>query len=471
MPSADMKEHQIRYDYTNMLEDAVGEHGVTPGELDQVRGRTDEVFGTLDAQRAKGILGFRDLPYDETTAGTVMKLAASYEGRFENVVVLGIGGSALGTIALRSALCHPLHNILDRKARGGRPRLFVLDNIDPDAIAAVMDFVEPKETLFNVVTKSGGTAETISQLVIFYERVTKALGKQATGHFVATTDPAKGDLRKMAKEFGWHALPVPPNVGGRFSVLSAVGLFPAAMVGINVRQLLSGAAFMDRRCESRAIEENAAFMYAALQYALCRKGANISALMPYSSALADVADWYRQLWAESLGKEKDFDGKVINVGPTPMKALGATDQHSQVQLYVEGPYDKSVTFMEVEKFKGKAEIPTALSNYEEAAYLNGHSLNELLAAELRGTEVALTAAGRPNGNIVMPEISEFTIGQVFYFFEFATAISGALYRVNAFDQPGVEAGKKSAYALMGRAEYEKTREEIEKYLSRKRRVV
>jgi glucose-6-phosphate isomerase len=275
----------------------------------------------------------------------------------------------------------------------------------------------------------------------------------------------------MAKEFGWRTLPIAPNVGGRFSVMTPVGLFPAAMVGINIRQLLSGAVFMDRRCEARKIDANPAFAYAALQYALYLKGAIISVLMPYSSALADISDWYRQLWAESLGKGRTLDGRKVNVGPTPVKALGATDQHSQAQLYVEGPYDKSVTFIEVEKFNRTLGIPKALSQYDDAAYLGGRSVNELLAAEKKGTEVALAAAGRPNGTVVMPEISEFTVGQLMYFFEMATAISGALYGIFAFDQPGVEAGKKAAYALMGRPGYEAKGAEIRAALGRARRIV
>lgn len=471
MPSADMKEHEVRYDYTNMLSDAVGDRGVKPDDLKKLSKKLPAMFRTLVKQRGKGTLGFMDLPTDENAVGAVMKLADSLAGRFENLVILGIGGSALGPIALKSALCHPLHNMLDRNARGGKPRFFVLDNIDPDGIGAVLDYVKPEETLFNVITKSGGTAETISQLMIFYAAVSKALGDKAKEHFVATTDPEKGELRKMAGETGWQTLPVAPNVGGRFSVLTPVGLFPAAMLGIDVRQLLSGAAAMDRRSEAKSIEENPSLAFAALQYVLYKKRCNISILMPYSSALFDVADWYRQLWAESLGKKQSLTGKEIHVGPTPVKALGATDQHSQVQLYVEGPYDKSVTFIEVDKFNRSLAIPAALTQYDSAGYLAGRTMNELISAEKKGTEVALTAAGRPNGTLVVPEISAFTVGQMIYFFEMATAMSGALYGINAFDQPGVEAGKIAAYALMGRKGYEQEQARIKGFFGKKRTII
>jgi glucose-6-phosphate isomerase len=470
MPSADMKEHQVKYDYTNMLSEAVGDNGVKPADLKKVAKKIPAVFETLQKQRGEGVLGFMDLPTDETAVGSVMKLANSVQGRFDNLVILGIGGSALGPIALKSALCHPLHNMLDSKARGGRPRMFVLDNIDPDTVGAVLEFVKPENTLFNVITKSGSTAETISQLMMCYEAVSKAVGKNASEHFVATTDPEKGDLRKMAKDLGWRTLTIAPNVGGRFSVLTPVGLFPAAMLGIDVRQLLSGAAFMDRRSEGRSIEENPALAFAILQYALYQRGANISVLMPYSSALFDIADWYRQIWAESLGKKQSVTGETINVGPTPVKALGVTDQHSQVQLYAEGPFDKSITFMEVERFDRAVTIPKALSGYTATDYLAGHTMNELFTAEKKGTEVALTASGHPNGTLLIPEISAFTVGQVLYLFEMATAMSGALYGINAFDQPGVEAGKIAAYALMGRQGYEKKQAEIRGFFGKPRKM-
>ncbi len=471
MPSADMKEHEVRYDYTNMLSESVGEHGVTADESATVSVRFDGVFQMLSAQRADGVLGFMDLPYDENAAGMAMKTAAALEGRFENLVVLGIGGSALGAIALKSALCHPQHNLLDAAARGGCPRLFVLDNVDPNFVSAVADVVDLDKTLFNVVTKSGSTAETMAQLMIFTEKLRAKLGESADEHVVATTDPQKGDLRKMANEFGWRTLPIPSNVGGRFSVLSCVGLFPAAVLGIDVRQLLSGAAFMDRRCESQSIEENPALAFATLQYCLYQKGARISVLMPYANCLYDVADWYRQLWAESLGKKTDNAGRLVNTGPTPVKALGATDQHSQVQLYAAGPYDKSVTFIEVQNLAKNVPIPGTLTEYPSAAALAGRSLNELLSAEKKGTEVALTEAGRPNGTLFVPEVSAFTIGQIFYLFEMATAISGALYGIYAFDQPGVEAGKVAAYALMGLEKYRDRRLEIEKRQATPRKIV
>jgi len=471
MPSADMKEHEILYDYTNMLEESVGEHGVSPAELNEARTRFGEIFATLSAQRAEGVLGFMDLPYDETAAGLVMKNAAALEGRFENLVVLGIGGSALGARALRSALCHPLHNMLESGARGGRPRLFVLDNIDPDLISAVSDFLDLRKTLFNVVTKSGATAETMSQLAVFHDELRKTLGDDASEHVVATTSTDRGDLRDMSREFGWRMLAIPSNVGGRFSVLTAVGLFPAAMLGIEIRQLLSGAAFMDRRSEAEALEENPPLAYAVLQYCLYRKKAPISVLMPYSNALYDLADWYRQLWAESLGKKNDLAGRVVHIGPTPVKALGTTDQHSQVQLYAEGPYDKVITFVEVAGFSACVPIPRTLTEYASTASLAGRSINELMAAEKKGTEVALTEAGRPNGTILLPEISEFTVGQLLYFFEMAAAFSGALYGINTFDQPGVEAGKVAAYALMGVEKYRERRAEIEKMLKKSRKTV
>ncbi len=471
MPSAEKMGQEIRYDYTNMLEDAVGEHGVDVDVLDEARSRLTQVFATLAAQRAEGTLGFMDLPFDDVTVEEVLKTAADLEGRFENMVILGIGGSALGATAIARSLSHPLHNMLDSDTRGGRPRIFILDNIDPDMVFAVADYINIDKTLFNVVTKSGGTVETMAQLAIFQERLTAALGADASDNVVATTTTGKGDLWAMAQDFGWRTLSIPENVGGRFSVLSSVGLFPAAMLGFDVQGLLGGAALMDRTCRSKDFEQSPSLAYAMLQYCLFRSGAPISILMPYANALYDVADWYRQLWAESLGKKYNFAGEVVHTGPTPVKALGTTDQHSQVQLYVEGPYDKSITFIEVAEFKTTAAIPVALAEYPSTASVAGRSLNELIAAEKKGTEVALTEAGCPNGTLIMPAINELTLGQLFYFFEMATAFSGALYGVNAFDQPGVEAGKIAAYALLGVEKYAERKREIEKISAKNRKII
>jgi glucose-6-phosphate isomerase len=245
-------------------------------------------------------------------------------------------------------------------------------------------------------------------------------------------------------------------------VLSPVGLFPAAAMGLEVGELLAGAAEVDSRCAVPDWHKNPALALGMCLWLLdSRKAKPIHVFMPYASGLADLADWFRQLWAESLGKAKSLDGRVVNIGPTPVKALGAIDQHSQVQLYAEGPYDKAFVFLGVRKFSREVQIPKAYADMSAFGYLGGHGLGELLDAERQGTEVALTAAGRPNATVFIEEIGERSLGGVIFLLEMATAYAGRLYNVDAFDQPGVEAGKVASYALLGRKGFEAERAKIE----------
>ena len=451
----------VTLDFTHMMADVVGpEHGATQAELDALAPRAAEIIQQLGSERAKGQRPFMDLPYQSESVDEVQALADSLRPSCDAVVVLGIGGSALGTRALQTALLHPFHNLLPIERRRA-PQLFVLDNIDPVQVEGLLSLLPLDRTLFNVITKSGGTAETLSQFLIVRDRLQAALGSGFRERLVLTTDREKGALRRLCRREGYRSLAVPDGVGGRFSVLSPVGLFPAAMVGMDIQQLLAGAAAMDERCRTPDLWRHPAAMNAVLHYvADTVKQKPLSVMMPYANALKDVADWYRQLWAESLGKRVDLAGRVVHGGPTPIKALGVTDQHSQMQLYVEGPYDKVITFLAVSTFPETTEIPNGLDAEEGVGYLCGHTLNELLAAELHGTRIALAEARRPHLTIELACVSAHTIGQLFYLLEVQTALSGRLYGVNPFDQPGVEAGKVAAYALLGRAEYDERRAEI-----------
>ena len=394
-------------------------------------------------------MAFYDLPQQADNIEQVKQVARDVAGRFEAVVVFGIGGSALGTIALRSALCHPLYNELPANRRG-TPRLYVEDNVDPDHLRGLLDVIDPARTLFIVISKSGSTVETMSQLLLARSMLGGDMKKN-----VAITDKAKGALRPIADAEWLASLEVPDGVGGRFSVLSPVGLLPAALCGIDIDELLAGAEEADRRrCASASLDDNDAYRAAAVEYILYNKGHNLSVMMPYSSALRDVADWYRQLWAESLGKSPE-------VGPTPIKALGVADQHSQVQLYRDGPNDKVFCFLGVGRFAGELAIPAAWPDVDALGYIGGHTFNELIEYERIATTLALTDAGRPNYTITLPEVTPYALGQLFHMLEVKTAISGELYGVNAFNQPGVEAGKALAYGLMGRPGYEAAKQWVE----------
>ena len=449
----------LRYDFNNLLAERVGVHGIGEAELKLLAPKIEAAADAI----AKMPLGFRKLPYNTKLADEITVMASEIQERCDNFVVVGIGGSALGNIALHSALNHPEYNNLVRPARRG-PRLFVPDNVDPDRVNALLDAVDLDDTMFNVITKSGGTAETMSEFLVFREALIKKLGEERhVEHIVITTDPEKGELRKIVGKFGYSSLPIPPDVGGRFSVLSAVGLLSAAVTGIDIHALLKGAAEMDEICtKSKKLWENPALTGAALHYLMEKaKGKNVQVMMPYSHALRDVADWFRQLWAESLGKRVDRKGKVVHTGQTPEKALGATDQHSVMQLYIEGPFDKVITFLTVDEFETSVEIPHAFDEYEAVKYLGGHTLNDLINAEQRATELALTQSGKPNCVIRLEKVDERGVGALLYLLEMQTAYAGELYNINAFDQPGVELGKNFTYGLMGRKGYDAKRREVE----------
>ena len=415
-------------------------------------------------------LRWLDLPYQEDLLAGVSSYAASVRGRFENVCVLGIGGSALGNTALQTALNSPFHN---QSPPAGTPRLFVLDNVDPDLVGEFLDHVDPSTTLFNAISKSGGTAETMSQFLIFRQALIERLGEEGhKDHLVVTTDVEKGVLREVVNREGYQSFVVPDGVGGRFSVLSPVGLLSSALVGIDVQGLLQGAKDMDQRCRVPDLAKNPALVYAAVQYLLHAKhGKSLAVCFSYSHRLRHMADWYAQLLAESIGKREDRRGQVVHRGPTPVSAVGVTDQHSQVQLYAEGPFDKWFTLLSVDEPDHTVPIPAAFPDLEGVAYLGGRTLRELFQAERDGTRIALTEARRPNATISLEKVDAHSIGQLIAMLEIAVAIMGEHYDVNAFDQPGVEAGKVASYALMGRKGYEERRSEIEGAASPDSRVV
>jgi glucose-6-phosphate isomerase len=429
-----------------------------PGELEgSLSDAFREAFQDVEARRRSGEMGFFALPEALDAAEAIQEVADGFGQWFENLVVLGIGGSALGTTTLRDALLGPHWNELDEEERDHYPRLFVLDNVDPRTVSALLHRLDMRRTLFNVVSKSGSTAETMSQYLVVEGRLQEILGDEpARGHFLFTTDPESGTLRKIAEEEGIPALEVPPNVGGRFSVLSAVGLLPAAVVGIDIHRVLDGARAMAERCSRPVLSENPAGLLATLlHHADSVQGASIHVLMPYSDRLSSFAAWFQQLWAESLGKARNREGREVNVGPTPVPAIGATDQHSLLQLLMEGPRDKVVMFLGAGGADDPVAIPDVRPGIPSLSYLSGHSLEELLDTELRATMEALRQAGRPNLSLEIQNITPEALGELFMLFEVATVMAGALYGVDPLDQPGVEGGKRLTYGLLGREGYDR----------------
>ncbi|MCL1995412.1 MAG: glucose-6-phosphate isomerase, partial [Defluviitaleaceae bacterium] len=348
---------KIRLDYNNMMNEFV-KGGIKKEDIEKISPKISDATKVISDKRNNNQLDFMNLPYnqDEIVA-EIKKYATEQMQKIEAFVVLGIGGSALGPMAVQQAINHPHYNELSKEKRNG-PRFYVVDNVDPEKLTYLFDIINVEKCLFNVVSKSGSTSETMSQFMIIADMLEKKLGKEgAKERIVCTTDQEKGNLIKIAKEAGYKTFYVPSGVGGRFSQLTPVGLLPAAFGNIDIEELLEGAAYMDELCKNDDVFKNPALMYAVLNYLSMEKGQNISVLMPYADSLKFISDWYGQLWAESLGKKYDTKGNVVNVGPTPVKALGATDQHSQVQLYTEGPYDKVIVLMGVDEYRETITIP------------------------------------------------------------------------------------------------------------------
>jgi glucose-6-phosphate isomerase len=447
----------IHLDFTNMLAPAVS--GGIPAEVwKSADALFEKAHAAFEKRRAAGELGFLELPRDTALHQQSENFVKRTHGKYDDVIVLGIGGSALGPIALRTALRKPFWNMLNAGERHMRPRLHVLDNLDPRTIKALLDKVMLERTLFIVISKSGGTAETMAQYLAVRDQLDRHK-LSARHHLVFVTDPVRGALRALAAAEKIPALDIPPAVGGRFSVLSPVGVLPAAIVGIETATLLEGAADMVGRCTTSTLRDNPAATFALLQYLADAKAKkNIHVFMPYTDSLRDMAAWFVQLWAESLGKVKG----VKNVGPTPLAALGATDQHSQVQLFMEGPADKTITFVAITKREKDVTIAKLHDTIPELGYLGGHSLGEVLDIERRATAGALAKQGRPNMTFELQTVDPWHVGGLIMLLEAATIYAGALYGVNPLDQPGVELGKQFTYAMLGREDAEGARKEFER---------
>ena len=448
----------IKFDYRNADSAVVGSaDGLNLSEeFAAYKDRIAEIIADLNKRKDKPgqWLQWMNLGYSEETAWYVKEYAALVRNRFDNILVLGIGGSALGGIAVTEALLKPYWNLLTPEQRNNYPRIFFLDNIDPDTMTALFDMLDWKKTLVNVITKSGDTAETMSQFLVVKKRLEQELGDDYRKNIVATTDQRTGILRQISEQEGYKTFVVPDDVGGRFSVFSAVGLLPFALVGLDIDEITNGIKDMDLALKNTDINENIAAQNALIHYLMDIKlKKNLSVMMPYSSRLKYVSDWYVQLWAESLGKSETLNGEHVHIGPTPIKALGATDQHSQIQLYNEGPNDKIITFIRVGEFDNTLEIPK-IFEYTGIGYLGGKTINNLMNAEADSTKVSLSDYARPTVTITLPKVNGYNVAQLLYMLEVQTAIAGELYNINTFIQPGVEQAKNYTYALMGRVGYE-----------------
>jgi glucose-6-phosphate isomerase len=455
----------VALDYAGCLSERIGKAGFTRGELASACRRASRARSDLRKAIDNGVYGFDAALDDKQSLDSSVAEAQRLARVADTLIVIGIGGSALGALALETALS------------GRDRRLVILDNVDPESVHRKLAGIDPQRAAVNPITKSGETAETMANLLVVLDWMEKKLGPQHVQRWTATTDPEKGDLLTLARRLGIPTLPLASNIGGRFSVMTPVGFVPAAFIGLDLHALLDGARAMRHHCWTAPPAENIGILGAVLLHLLAtKKKRPVQVMMAYADSLVHLVEWYRQLWAESLGKawhrpaKKGSKPRRAETGQTPVTAIGATDQHSQMQLYMEGPHDKVVTFLEVERFRHNVAIPKRHDDLDTLGYLAGRTLGDLLNKEKRGAELALAAARRPNFTYVLPEISPRVIGELMYLFEFQTALSGELYDVNAFDQPGVTAGKVNTYALMGRKGYEKEAAALAKLSGKAARV-
>jgi len=376
---------------------------------------------------------------------------------FDSVVQIGIGGSALGNRMISSALCHPFYNELTRKERGG-PRFYIADNADPEGTSAILDMIDPTRTAYVVASKSGSTAETMANFLVFLDSLAGSGVKSPGGNVLVVTDKEKGSLRSFAEETGCRSFQVPSTVGGRYSVLSPVGLLSAGAQGVDINSLLLGASAMKSSLsKKKGISGDPAMVMAASAIHHFRKGRNIITFMPYSGNLDSFSEWFCQLWAESLGKN--------GWGSTPLKAIGATDQHSQLQLFAEGPDDKLFLFIVPTSRRDLLMPAPSWSSLDDLSYQVGEGLGSMLDLEALSTAAALVKKCRPVLWLEIPVLDAFHLGAMVFFFEYVTAVTGLALDADPFDQPGVEQGKRYTYGLMGRSGFESDAAEAREHFS------
>ena len=413
------------FNYANAMEDSIGVEGVSANDITAIMDKINDSYDKLMEKYNEKKLGFMDLIHADLKMYAEIK---EYSKDFDNIIVIGMGGSVLGTQMVYEGVKGMYYN----EIKDNDKKVYFLDNSDPEKTYEVLNLVDLKKTLVFVISKSGNTAETLANFLIVKNKLMNDT-KDYKNNIVIIANGGK--LGKIAENENYMLFKIPENVGGRFSVLSSVGLAPLCCMGINIEMLIAGAKDADKSCRSKNIFKNPALINAVIHYILYNKGKTISILMPYAERLHKFGMWYRQLWAESLGK----DGK----GQTPIVSIGAKDQHSQLQLYLDGPKDKIITFLRVNKFKYDLVI-----NSESSDYLNNHKLSELINSEQKSTESSLKEKNVPNVCISMDELNEYTLGKLIYMYEMQTAFMGELYGIDAFNQPAVEYGKEITRKLL-----------------------
>lgn len=435
-----MKKSIFTYNYNNLLAQNLGNaNGISLDEIKNFENEINFAYGTVFDNPCADTTAIIEA-LDNTDFAEIEKYAKVVRDTCENFVVLGIGGSALGANAIFRALCHFRHNELPREKRNA-PRFYVEDNVDPTRLNALLDVIDLTKTIFCVVSKSGNTTETLSQFFAFQKLVENAVGEEWREHFVVVSENNNGKLNTYAEQNGLKRFFISPKLGGRYSVLSPVGLLPASVLGLDILAMVEGAKQMYNSAQNKDIRKNAPLLSATLNFLNYKHGKSISVMIPYSESLDLIGDWYGQLWAESLGRTVTQNGQEIKIGQTPIKAVGTSAQHSQFQLYLDGPSDKIVTFIGVQKFKNDIDLPSELNSLFGQNVTQNKTFADLFNIERTASTIALTSYQCPNETIMINEINENVIGKIFMFFMLKTIFIGGLMGISPYNQPAVESIK------------------------------
>lgn len=445
---------KIAFDYKNAL-DFIREH-----EIDYLKNQVEDAHKKLHERTGPGsdFLGWVELPnnYDKEEFARIIKAARRIREDSDVLIVVGIGGSYLGARAAIESLSHSFYNMLPRDKRNGPEIYFAGHNISSTYLAELLEYVDGKDISVNVISKSGTTTEPAIAFRILKEYMEKKYGKDgAKDRIYATTDKARGALRTLAQSEGYETFVIPDDVGGRYSVLTAVGLLPIAVAGIDIAQMMKGAQDAYNDCK-KPYAENDCYKYAAVRNILYRKGKTIEILVNYEPSLHFINEWWKQLYGESEGKD--------HKGIFPAGVDFSTDLHSMGQYIQDGMRNIFETVLNVEKSRKALTLKATDDNLDNLNYLEGKELDYVNKMAMKGTILAHNDGGVPNLVINIPEMTAYWFGYMAYFFEKACGISGHLMGINPFDQPGVEAYKKNMFALLGKPGYEKDKEALEKRL-------
>ena len=446
---------KITFDYSKASQ-FISDH-----EVEYMKKLTDDAKDLLLGKSGAGndFLGWIDLPvdYDKEEFARIKKAAAKIQSDSEVLLVIGIGGSYLGARAAIEFLRHGFYNMISKEQRKTPEIYFVGNSISSTYLKNLVDVIGDRDFSINMISKSGTTTEPAIAFRVLKEMMEKKYGKEeAAKRIYATTDKARGSLKSLATEEGYETFVVPDDVGGRFSVLTAVGLLPIAVSGANIDKLMEGAAAGRELALNSAFEDNDALKYAALRNIMLRKGKAIEILCNYEPAVHYVSEWWKQLYGESEGKDQR--------GIFPASVDLTTDLHSMGQFIQDGARNMFETVINVEQSRETITINEEPVDLDGLNYLAGQTVDFVNKSAMNGTILAHTDGQVPNFMIKVPEMNEFYLGELFYFFEFACGVSGYILGVNPFNQPGVESYKKNMFALLGKPGYEAQREELLKRL-------